>query len=321
MHPTPGDLLVHQDVMTCGPLPPLRSFEQWARVRQEFWDSVSPEREPLYEDAGDVLANEAALRDADSIVVWLGICAADQIFLAWLVQALRLAQSRAKISVVQFTRVGKWNREAWGLALLNPEQIKSHPPIEALSGEVISELDRYWAAITSPDPAGLLSVLSAGGVQLPHLYSGLQILVRRYPDHRTGLGRWDLELLKYTQENGPRTVRVIGETMGNNFDADLIGDAYLFSRLLRMRGSGLAQPLVSISGDPANMRTCEVSLTATGQAVFEGRANAIELNGIDEWVLGVHLSSERGTVWYQKDGTLVLAATRPLTPVPPRHSA
>jgi hypothetical protein len=74
-----------------------------------------------------------------------------------------------------------------------------------------------------------------------------------------------------------------------------------------MGSAGLAQPLVSISGDPASMRTCGVSLTATGQAVFEGRANAVALNGIDEWVLGVHLNSERGRVWYQKDGALVSA--------------
>lgn len=42
-----------------------------------------------------------------------------------------------------------------------------------------------------------------------------------------------------------------------------------------------------------------------GRSVLEGRTNAVELNGIDEWVLGVHLSSERGTVWYQKDGAIV----------------
>ena len=35
------------------------------------------------------------------------------------------------------------------------------------------------------------------------------------------------------------------------------------------------------------------------------RANAIKLNGIDDWVLGVHLDSKQGTVWHRKDGALV----------------
>ena len=41
------------------------------------------------------------------------------------------------------------------------------------------------------------------------------------------------------------------------------------------------------------MRTCGVALTDAGRSVLEGRTSAVELNGIDEWVLGVHISSER----------------------------
>jgi hypothetical protein len=47
-----------------------------------------------------------------------------------------------------------------------------------------------------------------------------------------------------------------------------------------------------------------VALTGAGELVLNGRANAIELNGIDDWVLGVHLDSKQGRVWYRKDGAL-----------------
>jgi len=53
------------------------------------------------------------------------------------------------------------------------------------------------------------------------------------------------------------------------------------------------------------MRGCEVALTETGDAVLAGRANAVKLNGIDDWVLGVHLDAAHGSVWYRKDGALV----------------
>jgi hypothetical protein len=38
---------------------------------------------------------------------------------------------------------------------------------------------------------------------------------------------------------------------------------------------------------------------------WKGTRNAVELNGIDDSVLGVHLDSKQGTVWYRKDGELV----------------
>ena len=93
--------------------------------------------------------------------------------------------------------------------------------------------------------------------------------------------------------------------MGRNFDADLVGDAYLFWRLRGLGASGLAHPLVALSGDPYDMRECEVAITEAGESVLACRANAIELNGIDDWVLGVHLDSRQGSVWYRKGNTLI----------------
>jgi hypothetical protein len=104
----------------------------------------------------------------------------------------------------------------------------------------------------------------------------------------------------------PRTVtRVIGEVLGLNFDVDLIGDGVLFARLRNLASSDLPHPLVTLSGDPYDMRNCQVALTDTGESVLAGHANAVELNGINDWILGVHLDSRQGPVWYHKDGTLV----------------
>lgn len=146
--------------------------------------------------------------------------------------------------------------------------------------------------------------------RLPHVRASLQLLVYRYPNHQTGVSRWEYELLKYTKEKGPRVARVIGHTMGNNFDGDLVGDLYLFSRLGRLADSELAHPLVTISGNPYSIRNCEVALTEAGESVLARRANAVELNGIDDWILGVHLDSRQESVWYEKEGALIRASER-----------
>jgi Domain of unknown function (DUF1835) len=303
IHPQPGELLVNEDVLSCGPLPPFRSTDEWIHLRRAYWDSVA-EDDSEGSFNGDLLANDGLLRELDSIVLWLGMGAAEQLLLAWVVQLLKLIESRAQIHVIQFAHMGQRNVDAWGLGLLNPGQLKNHPSAVRLSEHALSDLERLWARVTSSDPAGLLSVLSEP-TQLPHSRASLQSLVYRYPDYRTGLGRWESELLSKVKEKGPKVTRVIGHTMGQNLDADLVGDFYLFSRLRRLADSDIAHPLVKMSGNPTSLRDCEVALTDVGASVLAAQANCVELNGIDDWILGVHLDSRRGAVWYQKDGTLV----------------
>jgi len=69
-----------------------------------------------------------------------------------------------------------------------------------------------------------------------------------------------------------------------------------YSRLRGLAGSNLAHPLVTMCGDPHDMSNCEVVLTDAGESVLADQANAVELNGIDDWILGVHLHSGRGSV-------------------------
>ena len=86
---------------------------------------------------------------------------------------------------------------------------------------------------------------------------------------------------------------------------DWVGDAYLFTRLRSLADPSLSQPLISLTGNSANMRETNVSLTATGKDVLEGKVNSVALNGIDDWVGGIHLDSAAGEVWFQRKGFLV----------------
>ena len=40
MQPQPGELLVNEDVLSCGPLLPFRSIEEWILLREDYWDSI-----------------------------------------------------------------------------------------------------------------------------------------------------------------------------------------------------------------------------------------------------------------------------------------
>jgi len=304
LHLPRHEVLVNEDVLSCGPLPPFHSPGEWVRRREEYWNSVAPSK-----DEGpsnwELLESADALRKIESIVLWLGIGVAEQLLFAWMVQLLKLIESPAQIQVVQFPNTGSRFDNAWSLGLLNPVELRNHPPATTISPQGKDELERLWERVTSSDPGGLLSAISDESTLLPYSRSSLQSLVHRYPDTRTGLGRWELELLKKTREVGPKAARVIGYTIGDNFDADLVGDSYLFSRLRRLADPELSHPLIAMSGDSNIMRACDVVLTDAGESVLAGRANAVELNGIDDWILGVHLDSRSRPMWYRSEGTLI----------------
>jgi hypothetical protein len=60
-----------------------------------------------------------------------------------------------------------------------------------------------------------------------------------------------------------------------------------------------------MEGDLSSYRGCEVRLTSAGEAFLEGNKNFVEVNGIDEWVAGVHLNSRTREVWFRNGETLV----------------
>jgi hypothetical protein len=301
LHPEPDTVLVNRDVLSCGPLPTFESAEQWTRLRGGYWNSVGWDGAPPSAFNGEFLHTISSIDESDSLVFWIGTGVAEQLMLVWSMHLLRVVRSRAKVRVVQFTRL-KNRMDVWGLGLLNPDQLARHPSIEPLSSDAIQALQPFWAAVTSPDPTELLSLLAGASTHWPHLRASLNTLLLRYLDHETGLGRWDREILQRVLENGPSVTRAIGHALAYNLDSELIGDGYLFSRLRGLAAPNVAHPLVSLSGDPYNMRDCQAALTATGEQVLAGRANAIELNGIDDWILGVHLDSRHGRVWGRKEG-------------------
>ena len=280
---------------------PLRSGQTYAKRTGIRYPRVAHRRLPTL----TAISLTNGLREAESILLWLGIGAAEQLLLTWMIQMLKDVDAQGRLSVIQFTRAEDRDMEVWGLGLLNPEQIKRRPTEEHLAVEAVSELEHCWAAVTSADPAQFLSLLSEDSARFPFLRPSLQPLLGRYPDHQMGINRWGVELLKYVKEKGPRVASVIGYTIGYKCDADQVGDAYLFSRLRRLADPALPFPLLTLSGDSTTMRGCEVALTEAGAAVLAGRANAVKLNGIDDWVLGVHLDSAHGSVWYREDGAVV----------------
>ena len=303
----PGMLLVNQYPLSHGPLPKFESLDGWRRIREDYLRTVDPRGPRFSFDSyrRDLLSSASTLQEAESILLWIGTGLPEQLLLAWTVELLRLLSIEVvRLRVIQFAYHAK-GFEIVSLGVLNPEQLKTHPSPASLNDAALRELRTAWAAVTAKEPDALLAFLAEGSGSLPFLRPSFRTLVRRFPDLTSGLNAWEFELLRSIQQVGPGGARIIGHTMASRQESpDWVGDGYLLRRLRRLADPLLPNPLIILTGNTVELRGTEVRLTSHGEQVLAGRANFVDLNGIDDWVGGTHLDSTRGRVWFHRDGNL-----------------
>ena len=228
--------------------------------------------------------------------------------LVWLVALLReLGADPGRCRIIQFNFDRK--HEVVAVGVLDPSRFREHPQPTRLDETAIQEATTAWEALTAPQPDALLAFLTDHNRSLPFLRRGLSSLLYHYPDLSTGLNAWEHQLLRYVRDEGPKATRAVGYTMVHDMAfPEWMADTYLFQRLHRLADSDLPRPLLTLSGDTKRLRGTEVRLTQHGEAILAGKGNAVEWNGIDDWVAGVHLDSRNGRVWFHKEQTLVTGA-------------
>jgi hypothetical protein len=303
-----GDqLLIDRDVLSCGPTPVCQDIGSWVEMRTAFWSSVVPgsEPRPAATDFG-LLRESERLREAKQITIWTATGGTEQLFVAHVLhRAQEWGIDATKIQLVQFETLPDRSDRVLGTGQLKEQHLSEHPEPAALSAAALRDYRAAWTALTSPDPVLIEQFRESHPGANEWLKRAIRLLLRRFPDTRSGLPRSDFALLTHVHSHGPKAARAIAYTLGDFWDeADLVGDFYLFGRLLRLGDSRLPAPLLEISGDRASMRDVMVVLTQFGLDVLEGRASNYPTNPIDDWAAGVKLSSMEGLLWFNEGGHL-----------------
>jgi hypothetical protein len=292
------------DTLSTGPLTNFSSLDAWANSRLGFLRD-----DLLYEDvtADEVVPDLTVLTTSRVITVWLGTGAADQLALAWLCTLMRvMALDLARLRVIQFPPDFIHGRRHTFIGALSPVQVRRHPSAVQLTHPELATLDDAWAAVTADTPEALVNLTRSSDAPLPILRRALEELVSQYPDVDSGLSRWDSILLRCAATYGPNAVRVIARTMtGGGWDNELVGDIWLYWRLRRLASASLRHPLLDLSGDADDISKVSVRVTNAGHAVIRAETTALKLNGIEDHVGGVHLSSKLDRVWVNDKGSLI----------------
>jgi Domain of unknown function (DUF1835) len=286
----PGDKFSIDDILMEGPIVDgLRSRSSW-EYRAEFLQRDFSIEKSWYlagRDECDRILDESLQHD--EIVLWFEFdlfCQANLLYyLNWYASR---DLGKARLSLI-CPEAFPGRPRFRGLGELHAEESESLFPTRA---EVTADQKRIaqlaWQSYANDDPRAIEKFLQSDSSVLPRVAPAFRAHLERFPSTTNGLGslgQKTLEILNEQPVPFPRlfvrvsnTPEVFRHGMG-----DMSFQAYL-----DMWGSG-ANPLVH--------ETDVVEITEASRDVVLNQADAIQLNGIDLWYGGVHLTRENLWRW------------------------
>jgi redox-sensitive transcriptional activator SoxR len=238
------------------------------------------------------------LLEAPRVVLWFEHDLYDQL---QLLDALQLAGESLPELIVIGTFPGKPSFRGLGeltageLETLWPSRRPADPAVlEAATGA--------WAALREPEPAALAEWAGRDTSDLPFLGSALRRLLEELPavsDGLSGTERRALEAVAAGADTPPAAFVAAQQLEA----APFLGDTWFF-RALSLLGQGDNRLIETNEGalspppplsDGRRFAQLRIRLTPAGERVLSGKADRVELLGVDRWVGGTHVTSD--TTW------------------------
>jgi hypothetical protein len=294
----PGTHFAFREALAAGPTPAGLSQDEWLTVRAS--DLAGMEAQDVANIRQELAAQGAMLADLsqhDEIILWFEHDLFCQIHLIYLLDFFtRHPVTPARLSLICIGAFpGKPNFHGLG-ELTATEMASLFDTRHEVSAAEFQLAQRAWQAFCSPDPHVLANFINEDSSALPFLRHALLQHLGRFPSVRNGLGHAENTLLALIAA-GNDTYLKLCPAFFNAEPAYGLGDTQIQNDLKYMADA--AHPLLQLTGldeQPAwHKVTC--SLTPTGEQVRAGQADFVNLNGLDLWLGGVHLTTEQLWRW------------------------
>jgi hypothetical protein len=301
----PGDVSTYGVLMYEGPAPAGLDAEAWRETRAPFMVEAgyaTPDAARQYLKACDDAL--AASSRHEEVVIWLDHRLSDQLILIKLLDWFsRQDMGGVKLSLIC---VGRYpGRDHFvGLGELTADQLASLADTRlTVTGAQFRTAQAAWSAFTSPDPTAIERLFETDTTALPFIVPALRRHLEQFPSVDGGLSRTERQALSVLREHGPLSGRRIFAAVQRLEEQIFMGDGSFYRIVADLCSA--RHPLVQISDVPERGMG-EVKITDAGRNVIEGRADHIELNGIDRWLGGVHLKGENAAWrWDRVSGRIV----------------
>jgi hypothetical protein len=296
----PGEHFAWRESLVTGPTPADVPREEWLTIRaQHLSVSYGVEVQQCSEElAAQAEKLAAAVASENEIVLWFEHDLFCQIHLVDLLDWFSSQKlSNTKLSLICINEFpGKENFR--GLGELSADELASlFPARQTVTAEQLFTASAAWRAYRSDDPTAVENFLLTDTTALPFLDAAFHAHLHRFPSTANGLGHVENRALQLIAAGAQDFGSLFREF---NLTESIygFGDAQLWLTI-RQLGNGPA-PLVSIAGfeteswagqslTPELAQQARFRITDAGEAALANEADFIILNGIDEWLGGVHL--------------------------------
>jgi hypothetical protein len=288
-----GEILPWRDVLHEGPVPAGLSLEQMSEFRAQFIaDCGWQTREKARADFRARDTKLASFREYQEVILWFEHDLYDQLqllqILDWFARQDLDATSLSMICAGDY--LGTMQPES--LAALYPRRRIVLPEHLELGGKA-------WSAFCSPDPKRWEGLIAMDTASLPFLGGSVVRHLEQYPSLRNGLNRTEEAILKAVQAGFAKPGEIFAAVQASE-ESQFMGDSLFWLYLARMTES--QPPLLRLSnGRPFRLPSfCASSdefseqhilSTQVGEKVLANELDWIDINGIDKWLGGVHLTS------------------------------
>ena len=313
-----GQILTWRDVLHEGPVPAGLELPQLSAVRGAYiaaqgWGQLHEVKASFAERDGLM----ARFREHDEIVLWFEHDLYDQLqliqLLAWFFPRERGASKLSLICLGEYPGIHPFH----GLGQLNVHQMAALFPVRhVVTHKEMKTGFLAWQAFTASDPSEIEKLLATNLTALPFLRNALRRHLQQFPSTHNGLSRTEQQILAGVAAGNqtPSEIFIFDQAQE---EAVFMGDWTLWSYVKRL--CEVPEPLLCVANGarfllPTNDLQPEflaqkLILTEAGQAVLDGEFDAIELNGIDRWLGGVHLQGYEAA--WRWDGTKLAASLLP----------
>jgi len=206
-----------------------------------------------------------------------------------------------------------------GLGELTARELETLWPLRRRATPTVLEAaTKAWAALRVSEPTGLTEWATHDIAELPFLEAALRRLLEELPAPRDGLSGTERRALQAVAAgaHSPPAAFVAAQRLEQ---APFLGDVW-FYRALSTLGQGATRlletddraplPAPPPLGDGRQFASLELRLTATGEDTLRGKADRVELLGVDRWIGGTHVTPDNAWRWDASELKLVRPAGR-----------
>jgi hypothetical protein len=293
-----GDFLNVPDPYVHGPVPETATREEFMRVRAMYLGSDNnPPYNQVLQHLTQVFEGMEAARDYEAVYLWFEHDSHDQLMLASLLDffcdpskrpgILKLINITHYPGVKIFNGIGQLPAEAMRILW---EQFEEVSPAQYRIGK------QAWAAIRSSTPKALQDLIATGTPEMPTMTIALGRHLKQLPSQRNGLNLTENLTLQILVEKGPmNAARLFGWYTNHYEPLTFMGDSGYWHVLEDL--SQPTNPAIRLDKQDEKPDTWLVELTDVGHDLFLNKLDWLQLNNVDRWVGGIHIDTQRSSIF------------------------